>query len=102
MRAPAVPLPRLSFPLASMTTRRAASSRSSQVPFPVYIRAIGPSLILAVPVKSSPSTDVITAPGKQGAISSRSLKAVQASLDRHRDGEVVLEVHGCLSSPRPR
>ena len=76
MVAPAVPLPRLSLPFASITTRRAASSRSRQMPFPVYINAIGPSLIFAVPVKSSPSTEVMTAPGKHGAISSRSLNAV--------------------------
>ena len=54
--APAVPLPRLSLPLASITARRAEASRSTKVPEPAYIRAIGPSLTLTVPEKPSSET----------------------------------------------
>ena len=47
--APAVPLPRLSRPFASSTSRRPASSRSTKVPEPEYCSAIGPSFTLQVP-----------------------------------------------------
>ena len=54
--APAVPLPRLSLPLASTTKRRAVSSFSVNVPLPLYTSAIGPSLTFTEPLNVSPST----------------------------------------------
>src|ERR1700754_1577611 len=77
--APAVPLPRLSLPLASTTKRRAASSFSTNVPWPAYTSAIGPSLTLHDPLKSSPETSVTVAPGKQPATDSMSWNADQVS-----------------------
>ena len=71
--APAVPLPRLSFPVASMVARWAASSRVTNCPEPVYSKAIGPSLTLQVPSNRSPSTDVTVAPGKHAATPARSM-----------------------------
>ena len=76
--APAVPLPRLSLPLASMTARCPASSRSTKDPLPLYTKAIGPSLTLHVPSKESPSTEVTVAPGKHSATPSMSIIVAQA------------------------
>jgi hypothetical protein len=53
--ARAVPGLRLSRPDASMTARRAASSRSTKRPVPLYSKVIGPSLTFTVPVNVSPS-----------------------------------------------
>jgi hypothetical protein len=77
--ADAVPLPRLSFPLASNLAVCVASSRCRNVPVPEYCSDTGPSLTFTVPAKSSPSTDVSAAPGKHGATASRSLKIAQVS-----------------------
>ncbi len=77
--APAVPLPRLSLPLASMTARCAVSSRSMNCPLPAYCRAIGPSLTFTVPANPDSSTEVIVAPGKQLPTRSRSMNVAQAS-----------------------
>ncbi len=48
--AAAVPLPRLSLPLASKRAVWLASSRSRKVPVPEYCIEIGPSLTLTLPV----------------------------------------------------
>ena len=66
---------------------------------PEYTSAIGPSLTLQVPLKSSPSTSVTVAPGKQPATDSMSLKAAQVSADGGRDGERVVQVHACDHAP---
>ena len=76
--APAVPLPRLSVPFASSTTRRAASSRWRKRPLPEYCSDTGPSFTFTVPEKPSASTPVSVAPGKQGAIPSTSSSVDQA------------------------
>jgi hypothetical protein len=75
--APAVPLPRLSLPLASMTARYAWSSRSRNVPAPAYWSAMGPSLTFTVPAKPSSLASVTTAPGKQLPTRCRSMKVAQ-------------------------
>ena len=76
--APAVPLPRLSLPFASMTARCVASSRLRNCPAPAYTRAIGPELDLDRPAEASSVTSVTVAPGKHGATPSRSMKVAQA------------------------
>ena len=77
--APAVPLPRLSLPLASITARRDWSSRSTKEPDPAYSIAIGPSLTLTVPEKPVSVTSVTDAPGKHPPTSSRSMNVRQVA-----------------------
>jgi hypothetical protein len=70
--AAAVPALWLSCPDASITTRRAASSRSTNRPEPRYVRFTGPSLTRTVPANSSPEYVVSVAPGMHGATRSTS------------------------------
>ena len=77
--APAVPLPRLSLPLASTTKRWASASFSTNVPLPLYSSAIGPSLTFTDPENDSSSASVTWAPGKHSATEAMSLKCAQVS-----------------------
>src|SRR5690625_7048603 len=60
-----------------MTARYCCSSRSVNVPVPLYCIDIGPNLTLTVPEKSSPSTDSTAAPGKHSPTSCRSFNSFQ-------------------------
>ena len=98
--APAVPLPRLSLPLASMTARWAASSRSTKAPVPEYTSAIGPSLTFTVPANPSSVTSVTVAPGKQPPTRGRSMKVAQVWSTVGGHGEGVAQLHGLSLLPR--
>jgi hypothetical protein len=74
-----VPLPRESLAAALSTARRACSSRSVNVPVPLYSSTMGPTFTFMVPVNESPSTPVRVAPGMHGATRSGSSSAPQTT-----------------------
>src|SRR5882757_3703315 len=77
--AAALPVPRDSLPLASMTARRWSRSRSTKCTLPLNSLVTGPTLILTLPRTSSPPCPVICAPGIKGITCSRSMSTSQAS-----------------------
>ena len=100
--APAVPLPRLSLPLASMTNLCAASSFSTKVPVPEYTRAIGPSLTLhgAREVVALDLGDLRTREAARDGLDV--LEGRPGVLDRGRHGERVGQLHAGITPPPRR
>ena len=74
----AVPLPRASLALASITARRADSSFSLNRAVPAYVTWIGPTFTFTLPTIVSPSNDSTVAPGMHGAMRSTSSSTSQA------------------------
>ena len=59
---------------------------------------MGPSLTLTVPVKSSPSTESMAAPGMHGPMLLDVEQDPPRVVDAGRNGEGMLELHGSVSS----
>src|SRR6185503_1346089 len=77
--AAALPVPRDSLPLPSMTARCSSRFCSTKCTLPLNSLVTGPTLTLTLPSTSSPSRPVISAPGISGMTCSRSVRTSHAS-----------------------
>ena len=92
--ASALPRPFASRALTASTTRPAASSISSRTTSARNWSAIGPSLTCSFAFHAfSPATSTSSAPGMHGTTLGTSFSRRQASLERGRNVEGVLEPH---------